>query len=255
MSKGKIAAVVAIVVLVVLAGILWIRDRAGEEASQPMVAEVTPAPEPTPTPSPFSGISLAGSDVAVRETVSGLTTAPEWVRWLAHDDLVRRFVASVNLVAKGRSPRSQLGFLRPRTPFRVVERDGAVYVDPASWHRYDTVVSVVTSIDPARAATLYREIHPLLDEAYREISQPGARFDDLLAKAVQHLLETPIPESSPELVEKVVTWRYADPALEGLSDAQRQLLRLGPENARKVQDWLRAFMHALESDPSAASSN
>jgi len=244
MNKGKIVAVVGIVVVALAAAFLLLRGRT-EDVPPPAVTEATPVPEPTATPSPFSGVSLVGSDEAVRQAAGDLSENPAWVRWLAHDDLVRRFVASVNLVAKGRSPRNQLGFLRPKRPFQVVERGGAVYADPASWHRYDTVVSVVMSIDPARAAALYREIHPLLDEAYREISRPGARFDDLLARAVDHLLATPIPGGEPELERKVVTWRFADPALEGLSDAQRQLLRLGPENARKVQEWLRGFMAAI----------
>ena len=252
MGKGKIAAIVAVVVIAVLLAVgLVLKGRGGGEAPPPAEVAATPVPEPTATPSPFSGVSLEGSDEAVREAAAGLAENPAWARWLAHEDLVRRFVASVNLVAKGRSPRSQVAFLRPKKRFRVVERDGEIVPDPASYRRYDTVVAVLTSIDPARAAALYREIHPLLDEAYREISRPGAQFDALLEKAIRHLLETPIPETAPALEEKVVTYRYADPRLEGLSDAQRQLLRLGPENARKVQAWLRAFLEAAQA-PGAA---
>ena len=40
-------------------------------------------------------------------------------------------------------------------------------------------------------------------------------------------------------------YAYADERFEGLSAAQRQLLRLGPDRARRVQERLRAFGIAL----------
>ena len=43
-----------------------------------------------------------------------------------------------------------------------------------------------------------------------------------------------------------VSYTFADRELEGLSLAQKHLLRLGPDNARRVQDKLRALARALE---------
>jgi hypothetical protein len=43
----------------------------------------------------------------------------------------------------------------------------------------------------------------------------------------------------------VITWRYEDPGLEDLSPAQKQLLRMGPANVRRVQRQLRALAQAL----------
>ncbi len=243
---GGLVAVAAVVVIAVL----LFRGRPAPPAAPPPPAP-TPAPTPTPEPSPFSGVKLEGSDEAVRQAAEGLTESPLWAKWLAQEDLVRRFVASVNLVAQGKSPRSQLAFLRPRKPFTVVRRNGRLFASPESYRRYDAVVSVLTSVDPEKAAALYRQMRPLFDAAYREISAPGASFDELMARAVQHLLDTPIPQQDQPLEEKVVTYRYADPALESLTDAQRQLLRLGPDNARAVQDWLGRFLQALAASGAA----
>ncbi len=253
MSKGKIVALVAGAVILVVAAFFGVRALGPKAPAPAPVPTPAPTPVATPTPSPFAGVSLAESDDPVRKTAAGLTENPAWARWLAHDDLVRRFVASVNLVAKGRSPRSQVPFLRPKKRFTVIERDGKLYADPESWGRYDTVVAVLTSIQPEDAVRVLRQLEPLLDEAYREISRPGTRFDDLLVRAIDHLLATPVPEGDPVLEQKVVTYRYADPDLESLSDAQRQLLRLGPENAARVKEWLQRFQIALEATASPAS--
>ncbi len=251
MKKSWLVGGLVLGVAAVLVAVLLLRGRPAPPPPPPPPTP-TPAPSPTPEASPFSGVELEGSDGVVRQALAGLSDRSLWTRWLAHEDLVRRFVASVNLVARGKSPRTQIPFLRPRKPFKVVRKDGELFADPASFRRYDAVVSVLSGIDPAKAAAVYRQMRPLFDAAYREISAPGASFDELLARAIRHLLETPIPEAPQPLEEKVVTYRYRDPALESLSDAQRQLLRLGPGNARAVQDWLRRFLEAVTSPEATA---
>lgn len=244
-----VAAVVAVVAVVV--GFRWYLGRQ-EPAPPPPVP--TPAPAPTPVPSWVDGLTPDTADSAIRTAAAGLSGEAEWATWLGESDLVRRFVAAVALVAEGKSPRSQLAFLRPRGRFRAVERGGALVADPASYRRYEAVVRVVTSIDPVRAAALLGEAMPLLEEAYREIAPPGVPFRDTLLRALDHLLAVPVPDGPVRLEERTVTtYRYADPGLETLSDAQKQLLRLGPSGGRRIQDWLAAFRSALVGEPGAAS--
>jgi hypothetical protein len=47
----------------------------------------------------------------------------------------------------------------------------------------------------------------------------------------------------------VLTYMYVDPRLEKLSPAQRLLLRMGPENERRIQSKLRDFALALGFPP------
>lgn len=244
-----VAVIVAIVVVVLV-------RRGGDSLADRVPVETSPAASATPVvpPTPslaerlsarLAGVTLRTSDAAVRELVGELADHPELATWLASEDLVRRFVASVHLVAQGKSPRSQLGMMVPGDRFQVLRRGGTVRVDPASYRRYDPIVAVIDAVDAADATALYRELEPLLDEAYLEIAPPGSDFTATLVKAVDHLLATPIPPGDVELEEKVVTYSYADPRLEALSGAQRQLLRMGPDNARRVQDALRAFKEEL----------
>jgi Protein of unknown function (DUF3014) len=41
------------------------------------------------------------------------------------------------------------------------------------------------------------------------------------------------------------TWAYADPALERLGDVDKQILRMGPRNARILQEKAREISRAL----------
>src|SRR5438093_1467370 len=98
---------------------------------------------------------------------------------------------------------------------------------------------------PRAAADLYRQVQPLCEEAYRELGNPPGRFDDVVAKAIQTLLATPVVDGEIELRPKVVTYAFADRRLEALSPAQRHLLRMGPRNVRMIQRELRTLAAAL----------
>ena len=72
-----------------------------------------------------------------------------------------------------------------------------------------------------------------------------------MISALDHLLATPDIGEVVELKLKVVTYTFADARLEGLSSAQRHLLRLGPANARAVKSKLRELKDVLTA-PTAA---
>jgi hypothetical protein len=243
--------VLLLVVVVVLAVWLWPRGE-GESAVE-MVAVPTPAPEATPTPTlaeqlslRLAGTTLKTSDVVVRELAAGLSSNPKLAAWLVNDDLIRRFTASVNNIAAGNSPRSHLDFLRPKEGFEVDTKGGGdLVINERSYRRYDLPAAVFSSLDTEGTVVLYRELKPLIDEAYREIAPPSRSFDDRLRGAMDHLLAVPVVEGPIPVEERVVTYAWADDELEALSGAQRHLLRMGPDNVRKIQSKLSELKAAL----------
>lgn len=253
-SEGRTWWVVGLVLVIAAVTVWFLLTRGcggpggtGSESGVPTpIVAPSPTPEETPGPGALpAGVTLSTSDVAVRQLVATLSQNPKLVAWLAHEDLVRRFVASVYNIAHGKSPRSHLAFLRPQAPFRVEKEGGRLVTDPRSYRRYDLAAEVFSSIDTQSAVQVLRELKPLTDEAFSEIARPGETFQQTLYDAIAQLLRTPeVPPNAP-LEEKVVTYRYVDPELEALSDAQRQLLRMGPDNVRKVKDKLRELALAL----------
>jgi len=194
---------------------------------------------------------LAESDAFVRERAARASARPELAAWLAGEGLVERFVAAVDAVANGESPRAELRELAPQEPFRASERAGRTFVDPSSGTRYDLVSAVFASLDPGVCAELHRLLLPLFEAAYGELGRREGRFDDVLARAFRELLRAPVRDGEIELLPKLRSYHFADPALEALSPAQKHLLRVGPSNARRVQAKLRELAAALGLDVAA----
>src|SRR5262245_25131861 len=233
---------------------------APEEAPAPPEAgpaePPAPAPVPPPPPPPAAAETeappaaealppLAESDAFVRERVARASSRPELAGWLAGEGLVERFVAAVDAVANGESPRAELAELAPKRPFLASERGGRTFADPASYARYDLPASVFASLDPGVCAELHRLLLPLFEAAYGQLGKREGRFDDVLARAFRVLLQAPVRDGEVELVPRMRSYHFADPALEALAPAQKQLLRMGPINARRVQTKLRELADAL----------
>ena len=204
-------------------------------------APAAPAGEPLA----FPAVALGESDPAVREFAAALSADPEFIRWLLSKDLARKFVVSVDNIANGLSPKSHIDFYAPKGGFRVARTKQGTLVDPASYARYDAVVRVALSLDAAAAARLYRAAKPLLQEAYVELGYPGVDFDDTLVRAMGELLETPVVDGAIRLEPKVLSYAMTDEALEGLSAAQKQLLRLGPKGVAAVHAKIGEIATAL----------
>jgi hypothetical protein len=77
------------------------------------------------------------------------------------------------------------------------------------------------------------------------LGYPHQDFQDTLIRAIKELLGTPIVEGDIALKEGVISYYMVDEDLEGLSDAQKHLLRMGPQNTRKIQNKLREMAVAL----------
>jgi hypothetical protein len=202
------------------------------------------AVEDAGTPAP-QGVSLAGSDARVRELVGPLSKDADFARWLTAEDLVRRFVSAVAAIGSGESPRAQLPFMAPSGGFRVTQRAGRTVIAPEGFTRYDPAARALTSVDTQSVNRVYQELKPLLDSAYGEIAPPGRTFEQALTEAIGRLVAVPVPKGDLQVKPKGAMYVYADPELEALSASEKHLLRMGPENMRKVQVKLSELAGAL----------
>jgi hypothetical protein len=215
-------------------------------------ASTAPAATVQEAPLPLGGQAesivvppLDESDAVVRTLVRALSTTPSVAAWLTTSGLIRNFAVVVLNIADGTTPSKHLGVLRPALPFRIVERGSVRSADPRNDERYTAIANAVDSIDPAGAAKLYATLKPRLDEAYKDLGYPDSSFDGALERAIVSLLATPIPNGREQLKPKGIGYAYANDHLEDLTGAQKQLLRMGPRNARRVQAKLREVATAL----------
>jgi hypothetical protein len=188
---------------------------------------------------------LGESDPVVRELVRRITSHPAALSWLATNGLIRNFTVVVANVVEGITPSAHLKALRPATAFQTVERNGQLFIDSRSYERYNSIAAAVASIDPAGAARVYATLKPRVEEAYAELGARPAAFDRALEQAIVALLQVPAIDGPIRVEPKGIGYRFADPALERLSGAQKHLLRTGPRNVRMIQSALRQLALAL----------
>jgi hypothetical protein len=87
---------------------------------------------------------------------------------------------------------------------------------------------------------------PTLEAKFAEISAPNMTFNSALIKAIDELLDTPIVPLPIEVYSDSVMFKFKDDKLESLSAPQKQLIRTGPENTRRIKDVLRNLQDALK---------
>ena len=188
---------------------------------------------------------LDETDAVVRDLVKALSSHPGVAAWLTTNHLIRNFTVVVANIAEGKTPSRHLTTLRPSSSFRVMERGSDVVIDPRSYERYNTIAAAAASIDPAGGARLYGTLKPRIEDAYRELGVPDTPFDRTLERAIVVLLSTPVREDQIRVEPRGIGYAFAAPELEGLTHAQKQLLRMGPRNARAIQAALRDVALAL----------
>jgi hypothetical protein len=190
-------------------------------------------------------VRLDESDDLVRKLAGELSSHPKLAMWLMSDELIRKFVAAVDNIANGQSPAPQIDFFKPDGDFEVLDEAGEYFIDPESYKRYGPVAEVFASLDPKGCVTLYKQLKPAIQDAYRDLGYPDTEFDGTLKKAIMELLKVPVVKNDIQLEKKVVTYTMVDTDLESLSSAQKHLLRMGPENVRAIQGQLRSMAQSL----------
>jgi hypothetical protein len=229
-----VAALVAILVLV--GGYLYVRaptDRPAPAAATKPAATTPPADPQVVLP------PLDETDSLVRTMIGQLSSHPTVAAWLTTDGLLVNFVVVTNKVARGETPIRDLGVLGPVPQFRPRSAKGTLLLDSSSYRRYDRYAEAVSSLDARGTARLYTTLKPRINDAYHRLGEPTADFSPVLERAITELLAVPVVEEPIELVPKGLGYGFADPKLESLTAAQKQLLRMGPRNVQSIQAKLR----------------
>lgn len=208
-------------------------------ATEDDINDVVPEPEPMPEP-------LDISDATVKTSIISTATYEAAASLIVNDDLLRRFVVLTDNTAKQSvAPRHQI-VVPPEQNFRTYEQSGKSFIDAASYKRYTPYVDAFDSMDTSALLSLYDTYKPAMKDIYAEIGDPDDDFSDILKKAINHLLDTPEVPVPVEVYSNSVMYKYKDERLESLSAPQKQLLRTGPENMRRIKAKLRELKDALQ---------
>ena len=202
---------------------------------------VVPEPEVIADPVP----ALAESDTFVQQKVLALINNNVVASSLVQQDLARQFVVFVDNLAQGELTRKVSPIKGPEKQFTVSEITNKVYLNPEGFHRYDAYVDSIVKMDEQSLMATYKQMTPMLEEAFSELGYSNAKFNDRMLQAIKLLLAAPIIEDPIELSSISVNYQFVDPNLEALPSAQKLLIRMGPENTRKLKVALRKLENQL----------
>ncbi|MFO0722686.1 MAG: DUF3014 domain-containing protein [Myxococcota bacterium] len=239
-NSGVIVLGVALALGAAATAYFWVSAHRAPPPPPPAPIASAPA-APTPAPSAPAALNPSDGEALLKKRLASLSDPEGLGNWLNAEGLLHRLAAAVRAIARGEAIQPMLGFIELKGGFEADEGSSRILISKASYARYDAVTARLVAFDPERSGAAWAEVRPYFDQAFAEVAEPGERFDDVLRAAIERVLKLTPPQGPPELVVRGATFLYKDPALEGLSPADKQLLRMGPENLGRVQGWAQRF--------------
>ncbi len=242
---GDWAMVLVAVAVIAGGGWWWLNRGAVASAPPPMVATVAAPAPPAAAAEPVKPVAAD----RLRELLESISVSAAYRAWLAPGGAVERWAVVTDNLAEGVSPRARLPFLAPTAAFKATRKGDQLVIAAASYARYDLFADAVGSVDVAAAVHAYRELHGVLEAAYRAIGYPEGSLDRVTAAALRRLAAAPARDGD-VVVEAGgpgpgALYFFVAPELERLGPVEKHLLRMGPRNTRIIQAKARQLERAL----------
>lgn len=243
----------------------WVPAAASVPAEVPSAASMAPDAAPVPAgdtasdpQNPMDVLAepdaqlpaLTDADAHVTQALDALLGNSAMAQFVQTDGLVRRFVATVDNLAREQAP-ARIWPVQPTMGKFTINALGdgeAIALDNGA--RYGPLVQWIEAVDLKSATALYARLYPLFQQAYEELGFPQRYFNDRLVAVLDHLLQAPEP-SGPIYVTLTdvrgdvpstrpwVRYEFVDPNLQALSSGQKIMVRVGLVNERRLKKRLR----------------
>jgi hypothetical protein len=188
---------------------------------------------------------LDASDPLIRDLVQEKQSSQGLSEWLKLDDLIRRSASFMDGLARGSVSEKIFPLGSPEGSFTTHRQDNMIWLNAGNYERYNSVIRILLSIDMPMMAQFFHRVRPLLETAFAELGYRPRQMDGIILQTIDNILTTPVIVEPLKLTRESVTYKFADPDLEGLMPLQKQLLRAGPENTRRIQQQAKALKEAL----------
>jgi len=219
----------------------------------------TPVVEPEPVAEAEPLPRLNESDAMVLESLSGALGEATVMQFLVSEDLVSRFVASMDALTSRQVPGQVMAVQSLGGEFEAsadMQPEGLILnaegdpipqfiMNPANFQRYSSQVEMFEAANAEELFALYQYFSPLFEQAWAELGYPEGGFDERLVEVIDSLLATPEVQTPIRLIKPEAFYLFSDPELEALPAGQKVLLRLGSANAGRVKAKLRVIRDLL----------
>lgn len=215
----------------------------------PLIGESTPATtadniQELQLESSFILPDLDHSDALFRKALTGIS--PSLAGWLKTEQLIRKYVVIANDFSQGLRLEKHLSFLELDQPFTADQDNGTLFIASKSYHRYDPLAAAINALDARATLIIYKNFRPLLLQVFKEFSYPEQyNLEDIFTKTAATILAAPVIDGPIAVARHAVNYKFSDQQLEASSPIHKQMLRMGPENTRLIQNKLRQMVEGL----------
>ncbi len=223
-----------------------------EPAPAPIEAEVPAAPiaapvatEVQPKTPPAPVVTEETGDRYARESIDAVNGGKALAQFVAGDYVVERAVAIIDALRRGEVPYKLLPVGKPSTTFPISDDGLRVTLDAAGFSRYDGFAQWVGGLDTTALVSLLNDYEIIATQALTRMGVSDFDIRSAVLAATTQILSTPQVAVDAELMRREANWVYIDPELEALSSLQKQVLRMGPENADIIQQKARDIRGVL----------
>ena len=208
----------------------------------PVITELQPKIPPAPAVSEETG------DQYARESIDAVNGGKALAQFVAGDYVVERAVAIIDALRRGEVPYKLLPVGKPSTTFPISDNGLRVTLDTAGFSRYDGFAQWIGGLDTPALVSLLNDYEMIATQALTRMGVTDFDIRSAVLAATTQILSTPQVSVNAELMRREANWVYMDPELEALSSLQKQVLRMGPENADIIQQKARDIRGALLDD-------
>ena len=173
--------------------------------------------------------------IRMRSALSNLSDPPLFLDSFYTSNPLQRIAAIVDSSSKGIViPRLLL--LKPlQDKFRTIEQKGVLVMDPSGYVRFDPYVERLVSLDTNKLKELFHKYRPYLEQAYAAHGYQQEAFDNAIMKSLDEIISATPINAAIAIQRHEAIYRFVDEDLEALSEIHKQLLRMGPDNMKKIQ--------------------
>jgi len=162
------------------------------------------------------------------------------------EDFVRRVVATVDNLGREKAPARLWPLHPPAGRFTPHKQGEGEVIAADNFVRYARHMTLVEKADLRQVVALYKRFYPQFQQAYEELGYPGRHFNDRVVEVIDLLLATPEPTAPvavrvPPIQGPIqpqrpwLLYEFADPQQQALPAGSQLLLRMGPENQRRLK--------------------
>jgi hypothetical protein len=170
---------------------------------------------------------LANSDKFVFDAINSLIQNHSLIKLFYAERIIRDIVITMINLTQPRVPVKDMPFKPPTGNFITYSLGDQLVISPDNKQRYINYIKIAEAVDTKQLVDLYIELYPLLQQQYKELGYPNQKFNELLIKTIDDLLDAPDIKDPIHLLQPIYFYKFEDVDLEDLSIGQKIMIRLG----------------------------